>query len=335
MVYSLEKIANEFGISKSAVSLIINGKAAENRISPELEAKVKAFCESVNYRPNIHARRMCSKIVHNIGLLINEDMLADSENPFSDQIISEITGGVVLAAAKNGFRVTIQMYHSSMSEEVVFEWLRNKEIDGIIYYGYTFNKAWMNSFLSEKRCVVGIGVEPAEGISTVNINNRESMKELTGHLVKKGRKRFIYLAGAEGYVSSQRFLGMRDSLEENNIPFNEEADVIEGGFSEKKAYEAICGCSIDFDAVICANDDMALGVIRALREMGVSVPEAVSIVGADNIKAVSYTTPRLTTLDNMSTELGKTAFRELFRLINGEVPRKTELKSKIYVRDSI
>ena len=71
MAYSLEKIAKEFGISKSAVSFIINGKAAENRISPELEEKVKEFCESVNYRPNIHARRMSSRIVGNVGLLIN------------------------------------------------------------------------------------------------------------------------------------------------------------------------------------------------------------------------------------------------------------------------
>lgn len=334
MAYSLEKISKKFGISKSAVSLIINGKAAENRISPELEAKVKAFCEEVNYRPNIHARRMRSKVVHNIGLLINEDMLADRENPFSDQIISEITGGVVLAAAKNDFRVTIQLYDSSMSEEKIFEWLRNKEIDGLIYYGYSFDHEWMKSFLAEKRCVVGIGIMPADGVSTVNINNREIMKELTDILVNRGRRKFIYMSGIQGYVTEQRLMGMMDSLSEHSIAFDE-GSVIQADFSEDAAYKAILEIPVDFDAVVCANDDMAIGVLRALRERGYALTNKISVVGADSIKAGEYITPQLSTIDNRSTELGMTAFLELLHLINGGNSRAVELKSKIILRNSI
>ena len=147
MEYSLEKIAKKFNISKTAVSLILNGKASQNRISPELEQAVKEFCESVNYSPNIHAQRMCSKIARNIGLLIYKSMLSDCENPFSDQVISEITGGMVLAAEEKNFRVTIQLYDSGMDKNVMFEWLRNKEIDGLIYYGYTVDREWLKSLL--------------------------------------------------------------------------------------------------------------------------------------------------------------------------------------------
>lgn len=338
MAYSLEKIAKEFGISKSAVSFIINGKAAENRISPELEEKVKEFCESVNYRPNIHARRMSSRIVGNVGLLINESMLADRENPFSDQIISEITGGAVLAAAKKGFRVTIQLYDSSMDEEKVFEWLRNREVDGLIYYGDSFDWDWMKSFLEEKRCVVGIGIEPMDGVSTVNINNSEMMYELTRRLVRRGRKQYCYVTGTDSYVGYTRLLGMYDAMKEGRAEAGEEfglANHFCADFSEDKAYAEFMKIPLNFDAVICENDDMAVGALRALRERGVRIPEDVSIIGADNIKATAYTDPPITTFDNMSTELGKTAFNELYRLINGEKPRATELKSRIIERNSI
>ena len=88
MEYSLETIAKKFNISKTAVSLIINGKASEYRISAELEAAVKEFCKEINYVPNVHARRMRSKVVRNIGVLINKSTIIGCENPFSDQTVS-------------------------------------------------------------------------------------------------------------------------------------------------------------------------------------------------------------------------------------------------------
>lgn len=334
MEYSLEKIAKKFNISKTAVSLILNGKASRNRISPELEQSVKDFCESVNYRPNIHARRMCSKIVRNVGLLINKSMLSDCENPFSDQVISEITGGMVLAAEERNFRVTIQLYDSGMDANVMFEWLRNKEIDGLIYYGYTVDGEWLKSFLSEKRHIVGIGIPPTDGITSVNIDNRRVMKNLTDLIAEKGRKRFAYLSGVKGYVSSERFLGMLDSLKQNGIPFDEDK-IIYGDYSEKKAYELIRKIDIDFDALVCANDDMAAGALRALKEKGIRIPEQVSVAGADNIRISACTEPKIATIDNMNTQLGKTAVYELIKLIDGQEPKSVFLKSRVIKNNSI
>lgn len=333
MSYSIKRIASELGISPSAVSFIINGKAAEKRISPELENQVKEFCEKVNYCPNIHARRMSSRLAKNIGFLIDERMCADSENPFSDQIISEITGGVVLAAAREGFRVTIRIYNSDMHEEDVFGWLRNKEIDGLIYYGLSFNKEWMDAFLREKRCVAGIGIEPIPGVSTVNINNRELVRELAEAMIKKGRRRFLYLSGGDGYVSAQRLAGLKDALSGAGISV--ELNVINCNFSENTAYFEMLKANISFDAIVCANDDMALGALRALNERGISVPGEVSLSGADNIRAVRYTVPRLATLDNMNTAAGRAAFDALLKLVNGGNAQSTVLNSKIILNQSI
>ena len=148
MKYSLDKIAKELGISKSTVSLILNGHAAERRISAELEKTVKDFCDKVGYVPNINAKRASSKYVKNVGFLINQNLLSTGHNPFSDQNTSEITGGIVSAATNEGFRVTIQFCNEDTDESEILEWLRNREIDGLIYYAYSFDESWYGEFNS-------------------------------------------------------------------------------------------------------------------------------------------------------------------------------------------
>ena len=137
MNYSLNKIAKELGLSKATVSLVLSGKARKNRISEEVEKRVKAFCAEVNYVPNIH-------------------------------------GGIVLAAENIGCRVSVQLYTDDMDESRVFDWLRNHEIDGLIYYGLDMPEEWKKTFLEEGRHVVGIGTEPDENILGVNTDNFEA-----------------------------------------------------------------------------------------------------------------------------------------------------------------
>ncbi|MBE7029859.1 MAG: LacI family transcriptional regulator [Ruminococcaceae bacterium] len=334
MNYSLDKIARELGVSKSTVSLVLNGHASENRISAELERTIKDYCRKVNYVPNIHAKRAGSKYVKNIGLLINENLLCDGSNPFSDQNAAEITGGVVSAAAKKGFRVTIQFYNQTTAESDIFNWLRDREIDGLIYYGYSFDARWHKCFMDEKRCVVGIGIQPCEGIATVNVDNVGAMYELGKLLLKKGRRRFFYLSGNQtGYVSGQRLEGLRKALEEEGISLSPER-IVCADFSEEIAYCKISEQIPDADAIVCANDDMAIGVIRALTEKGISVPDEVSVTGADNIKISRYFSPAITTIDNCNALLGKYAFEELLHLIKGGKARNKIVESRVVSRAS-
>lgn len=334
MKYSLDKIAKELGISKSTVSLILNGHAAERRISAELEKTVKDFCDKVGYVPNINAKRASSKYVKNVGFLINQNLLSTGHNPFSDQNTSEITGGIVSAATNEGFRVTIQFCNEDTDESEILEWLRNREIDGLIYYAYSFDESWRKRFVEENRHVVGIGIEPTGEISTVNIDNVGIMKQLCNKIIQNGKKSFVYFAGyKDSYVSKQRLEGMTYALYENNIPF-EDKNVVYADYSEEEAYKKALAMNIDADVIVCANDDMAIGVIRALKEKGIDVPKDVSVTGADNIKIGEYFSPSLTTIDNMNAALGVCAFDELFRLIKGGKADDVVINSKIIERQS-
>lgn len=332
MKYSLDKIAKELGISKSTVSLVLNGHAAKRRISAELEKKVRDFCDKVGYVPNINAKRASSKYVKNIGFLINQNLLSTGHNPFSDQNTSEITGGIVAAATGEGYRVTIQFCNEDTKESEILEWLRNREIDGLIYYAYSFDESWHQRFVDENRHVVGIGIEPTGKISTVNIDNVGIMKQLCNGIIKSGRKNFVYFAGYENsYVSTQRLKGLTEALSEHNLPIN---NIVYANYSEEEAYNKVMTMDIDADAIVCANDDMALGVIKALKEKGIKVPEQICVTGADNIKIGEYFSPSVTTIDNMNAVLGVCAFDELLRLIKGGKADNVVVSSKIYARKS-
>ena len=92
----------------------------------------------------------------------------------------------------------------------------------------------------------------------------------------------------------------------------DESDILSAKYSEDMARQIILEREPDVDAVICANDDMAIGAIKALRELGKNVPGEVCVAGGDNILLGEYITPRLTTFDNMQYELGERAFERDF-----------------------
>ena len=107
--YSLSTIAAELGVSKSAVSFVMNGKAQNRRISHELEKKIRDYCEKINYRPNIHAQRMNSPQVKNIGILLDENISNSARSPFQDYNVANIVGGIADAAAAAGYRFSCQI----------------------------------------------------------------------------------------------------------------------------------------------------------------------------------------------------------------------------------
>lgn len=334
MGYSLAKIAEELGVSKATVSMVLNGKARQGRISEDVERTVREFCRKVNYVPNIHARRINQKHSNTFGFLVSQSVQPGSNNPFSDMNITAIMGGIVLAAEELGFRVSIQLYNSDMSENRTFEWLRNREIDGLIYYGLSIPDNWKKIFGEEKHCIVGIGTEPNSYISSVNIDNFQMSAEVTKHLLDKGRKRFMYISGAEGtFVSDERKRGCISTLREYGIEIPEEY-VLSANYSETLAEEMILKLKPDVDAIVCANDDMAIGAIRALKNLGIRVPEDVAVAGGDNVVTGKYISPALTTFENMQHQMGVEAVSVLNDMITNAKVYNRIIDSALVIRES-
>lgn len=337
--YSLTKISSELGVSKASVSLVLNGKARSGGISKELEKRILDFCGKVNYMPNIHAQRINRNEVKNIGILVHDISGLDEITPLAEYNISHVLGGIAMAADRAGYRFAVQLYKYGMDENKIFDWFKTREIDGLIYYGFKMPEAWRKTFIEKKYAIVGVSIDPAHGLPSVNIDNFNASFKLTERLIKKGHKKFLYIAGNEGsYPGDQRLEGFLKALRRNKIKFNKNDSLIHGFFDCNIAEEAVrnrwMNGKLQEDAIICANDNMAVGALKALNEAGVSIPKQIAVAGADNMKIGRFTTPPLTTFDYLPYELGKTAFELLLKIIKGKKPENIVLNSSLHFRGS-
>lgn len=334
---TLAKIAKEIGVCKSTVSLVLNGRAKEMRISDETVRKVQEYCEKVNYLPSIHARRMRQDIVRNLMVFFNVSDPTSPESTFADYNTDLILGGITEVADREGFSTTIRLYRPGMDARLIFDCFRNRAIDGLIYYGMDMPERWREMFVREKRRVVGIGIEPGM-IPSVNIDNYGISKELTGRLLAQGRRKFLFLSGTEvSYPGQERERGFLDALHEAGVAFDAETGCRRCFFEEEPAYRFVRGLDRAAmpEAFVCANDKMALGVLRALHEAGVSVPGETAVAGGDNINLAAYVTPGLTTFENRPAEQGAAACRMLLSMIGGERQGETvTLPSALALRES-
>ena len=320
--YSLATIAAELGVSKSAVSFVLNGNARSKRISPELERRILDFCRKVNYRPNIHAQRMNGVRIDNIGVLLDRRAVPYEVSPFCEYNIANIIGGIAEAAAEAGYRFSCQFYSEEMSDDVVFSWIENKEISGLIYYGLVMPERWVEFFRRQNFQTVGISIDPACGLPCVNVDNYNASYLLTSRLVERGHRKFLYVSGEDkAYPGQERLRGFRDALKHHGIEFDE-ADLLHAEFDRKEAARLIRERwrqnALRADAIVCANDNMAVGVIQVLNDAGIAIPQQIAVVGADNIDACEVISPSLTTFDYMPFEQGLEAFRLLKGLIRHE-----------------
>ena len=213
-------------------------------------------------------------------------------------------------------------------------------MDGFILSGFPVPSLWRKTFLNEKTPIVAIGEDPACGLPTVNINNGDLSGELTAYLIEKvGRRRFVFLSGGpRSYVGNERKKGFLKALASHRLTpvYSSDCD-----FSEDKAFEwmeierARKGKEMPFDAVVCANDSMAIGAMRSFLLSGITIPRDVSVAGADGLREFRYFNPSLTTYSLMPHEQGTESFHLLRQIVEGKARSKHILiRSKIEMKGS-
>ncbi len=336
--YSLAKISQELGVSKATVSLVLNGKARQHGISKQMEQRIQEFCRDVNYRPNIHAQRLNRPLANNIGILLEERIHPEENTPLGDYNVSHILGGIALAADRTGYRFTVQIFRSDMDENQIFDWFNNREIDGLIYYGFDMPRHWRERFRDEQRKVVGISIDPAQGMPCVNVDNFSGTAALTEHLIDMGRKKMLYLNGpVASYPGRERLRGFLAALEKHHLSGTE--TIRNAGYSVSEAEDIVTQLFSQqhtFDAVVCANDDMAIGAMRALHSMAMNIPQQVAVTGADNIRSAGFVYPALTTFDYLPEQLGNAAFELLYKIIDSPAANtdNVTIPAEIILRNS-
>jgi len=340
--YSLNKLSEELGVSKTTISLILNNKARQYRISEALEQTVRDFCKKKKYSINIHARRMHQEHVGNLGILLPPTHIFGIRNIFSDYNIAEILGGIAAAAYDAEYRFSVKIAKSKTITDLDFvaEWYKSREIDGLICHGFILDDAITERLLNVGVPLVAIGESPLKGVPTVGVDNYSGAYKLTEHLISRGYSELNFLGGVErSYVCQERYRGFAEALAKHEISHSRD-EVEYADFREDLAYGWMkkrlqSGKKLE-QALFCANDSMAIGVIQALKEAGKTVPGDMAVAGADNINLGWYITPALTTFHNCQVELGKNAFDLLYQVINREdgIDEHVKLDTDIIVRQS-
>ncbi len=321
---TIHDVAKAAGVSISTASNALNGTG---RTNPETRDRVRKIAEEIGFRPNALARGLLQKRSHAIGMLTNDTygrltlpMAAGVSEVLVDQGVS-----VFLCATNNDPRLA----------RLHLDALLDRQVDGIIFTATRLDLKPPVELTRLPIPVVYVFAEgPPESVAFIP-DDAQGARLAVEQLMRLGRTRILHITGPEDYQAARTRAGAyRKSVGEG-------AEVLFGNWSEEWGREAVDTVfgreGSKPDAIFCGSDEIARGVIDALRDVNISVPEDVSVVGFDNWEVVSkQTRPPLTTVDMELKELGHQAGLAILSLSKGEVfdPGVRKLPCSLIVRRS-
>ncbi|MEW9796816.1 LacI family DNA-binding transcriptional regulator [Alteromonas sp. CYL-A6] len=328
-------IAHIAGVSQSTVSRALNNSPLVNQ---ETRDRIQQIARDLNYKVDKNASNLRKQKSSTIALLLFEDPTPDDSliNPF----FLSMLGSITRACANAGYDLLVSF--QNLDDDWHAEYEDSNKADGIILLGYGDYLNYRNklSRLQEQGThFVRWGAHDKDypGIS-IGCDNYQGGYDITRHLMTSGRKRFVFIgdAGSHAPEFMARFNGFADALAGatgiDDVPV--QYDAIS---TEDAGYEAVGAMRKDGvrpDAIVCASDLIAMGVLRALRETGIQVPDDVAVVGYDNITVSAYTTPGLTTVQQNTRRAGELLVDALIKAINNEQPEDYLMPAELVIRQS-
>lgn len=310
---SIKDVAKLANVSIAAVSKTLNGYPD---VSETTRQKVMQAAQELNYFPNRLAKNLKHKVTKTIALIISNFEQANGK----DGVLFQIMSGVYAAAQH--YRYEVVIYTRSLSEQQdksYWQFCQENKIAGVVIAGLRTTDPYFEELVnSELPCMVVDAdvVGPKTGsVSTDNVN---AAKRAVEFLISKGHRHIGMINGHSfAAVSIQRLQGYRQALETAGLPYDPDR-VIDAAFKEEEAYhaaEAYLQNHPEVTAVFAASDLMAIGFMTRCRELGVSIPERLSIMGFDDIVLSSYTTPKLSTVRQDFEKIGYSAFEEVVKML--------------------
>ncbi|MGM0509103.1 MAG: LacI family DNA-binding transcriptional regulator [Fusobacteriota bacterium] len=331
MSCTIKDIMKEVGVSRGTVSKALNNKKG---VSEDLRKKIKKAAKELGYIPNSMARRLSTQKSNTIGVfLLNRDRMRLKEN-FGMQFLD----GIAEEAGKKDydilfFTITRQQKEKKNKKSYI-ELCKERSVEGAVFIGLEEDDLDLGNIKNSDIPVSVIDIT-INGKQVVNVttDNEKGIRMGMDHLFKKGHKKIAFLKGSQGCeVSGIRYKTYKDIMKEKKI-FKSEY-VYEGKFSFKKGKEIskkILQLKEKPTAVLCANDQMALGLMEGFQAEGIKIPEDISVMGFDNIVSGEHSTPALTTIGQHAIEIGKEAFKGIF----SKDKSKRVIEPELIIRGSV
>ncbi len=324
---TLHDVARDAGVSIKTVSRVING---EPYVSPSTRARVHEAIERLGYRPNEVARSLKGKRSKMIGL-----MIADISNPF----YAVIAKAVEEEARARGYSVVLCASGEDVEVEREYvELLFRKRLDGLLLVPAANGHEYLLREIAAGLHVVALDrpIDDPE-VDAVLVENQEGAYRATLHLVEHGHKRIGFIgAGKQLYTLQERLAGYQKALEEHGLQSLVRLDAPDPP-SAADAMRELLDSPDRPTAVFCMNNLITIGVLEALEERGLRVPDDMATVGFDDFDLAGLLRPRLTLVRQPVDELGRQGARLLFERLEGlytAAARRIVLPTKLMVRES-
>ncbi|UCZ52850.1 LacI family transcriptional regulator [Bacillus shivajii] len=331
MNITIKDIAKRANVSITTVSRVINN---QDGIGSDTRRKILEIIEEVGYRPNSIARSMVTKQTKTIGLII-----PDVRNPFFPELVRGVEDIV------NQSNYSVFLYNTDGNESKELESLRlikEKKVDGIVYmctYGKA-NRKFQDVVSQSDIPVVlldrGLDNKMFHG---VYVNNEKAGYIATKHLIDLHHNKIGCITGPDHIMNSkERLNGYLKALTESEIKVDKNL-IVPGDYQMEGGYIAAKELLVQekVTAIFALNDLMAFGVYQAATELGVRIPDDLSVVGFDNLKYNKLLNPKLTTIDQLAYQMGEVAAKMLLRQINKGrdiVQHSIYLEPELIVRNS-
>ncbi|WP_051325633.1 LacI family DNA-binding transcriptional regulator [Glycomyces tenuis] len=318
-------VARAAGVSHQTVSRFLKGYQG---IRPHTREKVVAALAELRYRPNLTARSLKSGRSHRLAALTHE---LDQVGP------SRIVQGASTAAKEAGYLLDIITFDMSDADAVdeAVRLATRQDIAGILALAST--DAMTEVF---ERADFRVPAYIAAEEDDARTGHRTELSDvgfpsLIAYLAGLGHESFLHLAGPVTYSAARnRARAYERAIAERGL---RSVGTLHGDWSAKAGYDAVMrlGGRIEATAIVAANDQTALGAMLALRQLGLRIPEDVSVTGVDDIPEAAYFAPPLTTLRVDFAAQGRTAVRELLSRLDGTPPpRVPALPTELVIRSS-
>lgn len=330
-----DDVAKLAEVSQAAVSYVLNGSNSVNLPTGTRQRILDAACE-LNYVPNNAARTLRTRKTLTIA-----GVIPDITNPFYPWF----ERGIQDVAASHGYDlITYNTDGHAENERKALRLARQGRVDGLIFTAFHVSVDDLRPLVDDGLAVVVLGPSgqgwPEAGIDSLAIDNVAAARTAVEHLLAGGHVRIAMIAGVAGTPPRElRVRGYREALTAHDVPA-EERLIRTGEFTEEGGYEAtieLLRLSPRPTAIFAANDLMAIGALRALREAGVAVPEEMAVVGFDDIPAAAHVHPALTTVAQFPHPLGRSAAELLFDRLLGRTTgpgRHREMPFELVRRES-
>lgn len=331
MSYTIKDVAKKANVSIATVSRILNGQGG---YSEKTKSKVLKVIEELGYQPNAVARGLINKRTHTIGVLFPK---------LSSSLVTDLLDGIEKAANDNGSSVIV--CHTESNGEKTMKYLQlliEKRVDGVIFASEVLKDEYYQYVTKSKMPIILLSTESyAYPVPYVKVNDYHAAYSAAKYLIDKGHAEIGMISGNKDDIiaGKPRIDGFKRALSDHGIQLDERNIVTSSGFTFPdgvEGFKKLLNQYPEATAIFAASDEIAIGALSSAYQLGIKVPEELSIIGYDNLNLAEMSIPPLTTVGQPLAKMGETAAEMLFKLLEtGETPESRILPHKIVERLSV